>query len=174
MLSILLFATLAAILLWFLIGSKGKWQYKVPLILIVPFLGFLTHQIPDTYRGWPTPHRPPSTTLFISGIVEEPDSSTGDKGAIYIWLMPVKGSASDHGLGYTSSDGEPRAYAFPYSRQLHKQIEEANGTVKKGGQVGVKVTKPGNRGNGAHVPKFLVRLYNLPPGLPPKAVPPNP
>lgn len=171
MLSILLFAALTGILLWFLVGSKGKWQYKVPLIIIVPFLGFLTHQIPDTYRGWPTSDRPPLTSTYITGIVEEPDASTGSSGAIFIWLIPDKGKTSDHGLGYESKTGEPRAYRLPYSRQLHKQVDAANGQIKKGERIQARTTKPtGGEHSGAHVPKFLVRLYNLPPGLPPKAV----
>lgn len=172
MLSILLFAVLSVILLWFLVGTKGKWQYKVPLIIIVPFLGFLTHQIPDTYRGWPTSSVPASTSTYIGGIVEEPDGSF--KGAIYLWLIPARGGSSDHGLGYTSKNGEPRAYVVAYSRQLHKQVDAANSAVKKGGAVQAKISRPGKKSSGAHVPKFLVRLYQLPPGLPPKAVPTNP
>lgn len=170
MLAIVLFAVLAAILLWFLVGTKGKWWAKVPLILVLPFLGFAFHSIPDTYKGWPTVSAPPLTSTFVSGIVEEPDPATGDEGAIYIWLIPVKGASSDHGLGYTSKTGEPRSYELPYSRELHKQVDKANGITKKGGTVQAQVTRPkGTKTHaGARTPKFLIRLYDLPPGLPPK------
>lgn len=174
MISILLFAVLAAILLWFILGSKGKWWAKVPLIIIVPYLGFLTHQIPDTYKGWPTVSNPPVTSTFIGGIVEEPDAVTDSEGAIYLWLIPVRGTTSDHGLGYESKNGEPRAYRVPYTRQLHKQVEQAKAEAKRGNAVGVKIIRTSPKRQGQKVPKFLIRFYNLPPGLPPKALPSNP
>lgn len=171
MLAYVVFAVLAAILLWFLIGTKGKWQYKLPLIILVPYLGFLFSQIPDTYRGWPTVDRPAVTSTYIGGIVEEPDPVAHTAGVIYIWVIPAKGGSSDHGLGYKSHTGEPRSYKLPYSRELHKEIDQANGIIKKDGRVAVKVSKrTGGPHSGSHVPKFLVRLYELPPGLPPKAV----
>lgn len=173
MIAIILFALLTAVLLWFLVGSKGKWWAKVPLIIIIPFLGFLFHQIPDTYKGWPTVSKPPVTSTFVGGIVEEPDAVSHSAGAIYLWLIPAKAGTSDHGLGYKSHTGEPRAYQLPYTRQLHKSVDQANGILKHGGHLKVTVTSK-TAHSGAHVPKFLVRFYNLPPGLPPKAVPSNP
>jgi hypothetical protein len=127
------YTVLVAVVLWFVIGSRGNWHLKLPIILAVPALAIGTYFALAYRTGWPTTDTPPKHGLFVSGVIDEPH-------AIYLWL---------------ATGSKPRAYRLPYSRQLHKQVDEANSESQHGKRVAFRLGG-GQRASG----KFI--FYRLP------------
>ncbi len=129
----LAFIMLAAILCWQLIGAKGKWWLKLLAIVVVPGFGLAVWGSIASYKGWPTTDEPPEKALLLSSAVREPDPKTGDPGAIYVWLMPLKDTGTAlNPFDYVSPGGEPRAFKFPYSRPSHEMLVGAEQALKDG------------------------------------------
>ncbi len=148
------FILLAALLCWMLIGAKGKWWLKLATILIVPGFGLAVWGSISSYKGWPTASEPPEKALLVGGIVREPDAKKDDPGAIYLWLIPLKGDGHSNlnPLDYVSSGAEPRSYKLPYTRQLHDAVNDAQAAEKDGRpmlfqRTGKKNGRGGARGN---------------------------
>src|SRR5487761_353659 len=76
----------AALLLWFVIESNGSWIVKLALIFFVPILTVGMWGALASYQGWATPEQIPEKALLLGAKVDEPDSSSGDPGAIYLLL----------------------------------------------------------------------------------------
>jgi hypothetical protein len=68
--------------------------------------------------GWPTGAAVPAHAALQWALVDEPDPATADPGRIYLWLDV--GSRA------------PRAYALPYTRTLHRQVQRALKRVAHG------------------------------------------
>ena len=128
------FIVLSAVLLWCLIGSKGKWWVKLALIAALPSFGLAVWKSVDSYLGWPTPDSIPEKAIMLWGDVQEGDPKTGDPGTIYLWLRPFdeKLYQKTGVLNYQADFGAPRAYKMPYSRELHKGVNGALGMIKEG------------------------------------------
>jgi hypothetical protein len=152
------FVLLAALLLWFVIGSRGRWWTKLTAIVVTLAFGFAVWHALDSFSGWPTDERPPAHAVFLGGSVDEPHT-------IYLWLIPAKGGGP---LSYKASGAEPRAFRLPYSRQLHQQVDRGNKLAQAGTPVqfelrGSAGNRQGYRGRGGP------RISRLPsPALPRK------
>jgi hypothetical protein len=181
----LTFVFLAALLLWVVIGLRGKWWLKLGLILLSAVLGAEMWLSIESYFG-----KPRATSLeqlageqayLFWARVEEPDKS--DLGAIYFWMRlekPIKPGV------FAEDDNGPALYRLTYSRSLHETTQDFLATIL--GQLGapIKISfaqaeqKPsgsgkgqgnthgapgqgqmGSSGNGIVVP------YVLPPSTPP-------
>jgi hypothetical protein len=116
------YAALALGLAWAL-SSGGAWRRRVPYIVCAPPLALALWLGRPDPAGWPTSARVPAQSSLVSAVVNEPDPATGDKGRIYLWLE--------------SGGTEPRAYALPYSRALHEQVQRALNAVKRGRPIAV-------------------------------------
>lgn len=151
------FALLAGLLLWFVIGSRGRWWVKLSAIVVTCAFTFAVWDALDSFTGWPSTQSPPSRALLVSSTVDEPD-------AIYLWLIPSPKSGL---LGYRPDEVEPRAYRLPYTREQHEQVDRANGLARKGQQVELR-RAPRREGSGRDA-RSLFRAYRLPsPALPRK------
>jgi hypothetical protein len=130
----LAFILLAAVLCWQLIGAKGKWWLKLLAIVVVPGFGLAVWASIGSYKGWPTSDEPPEKALILASSVREPDPRTGDPGAIFVWLMPLKESSSGgiNPFDYATPGGEPRSYQFPYSRPAHQMLASADQSIREG------------------------------------------
>lgn len=132
------FVLLFAVVCWFVAGARGYWPVKFAAILAMTLLGWQVYSALAYRTGWPTRDSVPSQAQFLAGSIDEPR-------AIYLWLIV---------------DGKPRAYQLPYSRQLHRQVAQANGAAKSGRPIGV--ARLGKNGRGQKVPRSAVRFYQLP------------
>lgn len=151
------FVMLAGLLLWFVIGSRGAWWLKLPLIVGTCAFTFAVWDAMDSFTGWATGQDPPARALFLRGMVDEPD-------AIYVWLIapPEPGL-----LAYRPQDGEPRAYRLPYTRQLHERVDRGNELTRRGQRVELRQMQPdGENGRGTQLAIQINRL--TPRGLPSK------
>lgn len=159
------FVLLDALLLWAVIYGRGRWQLKLAAFVVVLAFNFVAISSLASYRGWPTTDAPPKDALFISGVVNEPEPGSSDRGSIYLWLVPLHRS---HGLlGYSANADEPRSYRLAYSEALYKAVVKAQGIQKHGRPAVLHSGKPGKqrgqqpgRGNAL---QSGYRAYRLPP-----------
>src|SRR3989344_3675325 len=115
------FIVVVALLLLILVDTKVRWQQKLALIVTVPLFSIAVWYSLSSYLGWTTTEKVPQKDFVMWGVVTEPNSSTDDPGAIYLWLIdPQLAQAESSMLGYDPNPGEPRAYHLPYSRELHE------------------------------------------------------
>jgi len=147
------FVILAGLLLWLLAAVRGRWPVKLALICAVPAFGFAILATANSLRGWPTGDAPPKTATFVWGVVDEPDPQTGSSGAIYLWL---------------ATGTKPRGYRVPYSRELHKQVEQAAALTKRGQPVAVTRRASNRHGGGGPRTRGAFDFYRLPPAQPPR------
>jgi hypothetical protein len=162
------FAALAALLLWFIIGCRGKWVAKAFAIVATLSLSILLwNSLPDL-EGWAT-HKPlPEDFEFVSYSVIEP--SDGHPGVIYVWVVAhYEGSVS---LAQPRN-GEPRAHKVGYNRKLHEALEQATKARKGGRRVGGKKKKGGQQGDGFEAPETEFIFYVMPPPRLPEKDPPQ-
>lgn len=140
------FLLIAGLLLWFVIGSRGAWWLKLPVVVGTCAFTFAVWDALGSFDGWATVREPPARALFVSAVVDEPD-------AIYVWLIaPLEPGV----LGYRPRAGEPRAFRLPYTRQLHEQVERGSRLTRKGRHV--ELRKPARRGGGRPA-SFVIRLH---------------
>jgi hypothetical protein len=123
----------------------------------------------DTRAGWPTSEEPPKESIMVWGVIYEPgDLGKGDPGAIYVWLIPMDGSASGE------PKGTPRAYRLPYSRGTHEAVQGGierakegrpgvlkRGKARNGGRRGSGERRAGGHGQRGEEDEY--RSYDLPP-----------
>jgi hypothetical protein len=151
------YAVLALGLGWLLAGG-APWKLRAPFIVAAPALALgLWLGRPDT-SGWPSgAHIPPHATLQWA-VVDEPDPASFDPGHVYLWL-DVGG-------------GVPRAFALPYSKSLHEQVQRALTSLQHGRSMAVArsaSTGAGKGKKGGVAQQGVVHFYRHPPvRLPPK------
>lgn len=138
------FASVCAVALWLLIGGRGAWLQKLPLVVLLPLLAFALYGAYKDSQGWPADRRPPDDATLVWGEVHEPTS-------IYLWLQ--------------SGDGRPRAYRVPYTRQLHRQVDEATAARQRGERVGVRRARGGGGQSAGSRSRYV--FHRLPPPMPP-------
>jgi hypothetical protein len=65
------FCLLFGLLLWFVIGSRGRWTAKLAAIAVSSAFTFMVWDALDTFSGWPTQQSPPERALLVSSTVED-------------------------------------------------------------------------------------------------------
>lgn len=165
--------SLLATLLALLTLRERRWWLVAALSIISIFFGLAEWHSLGSYAGWPT-RAPVPPCLFDWGLIQEPDAQTNDPGAIYVWCTPTSVSNFSPSFDRIVKVGEPRAYALPYSRPLHKQVASAIRQTIHGQPVYVKKSghgkgKPGQGKHGNGKPGGgsqnggRLHFYTLPP-----------
>lgn len=118
---------LVALLLWFVIGARGKLWAKVAVTAaVVWYTAVLYFAIPNFF-GWPTSAEVPDGSWIRAVHVEEP--TPGSDGGIYLWLItqpPTGKDAFQYLLDpFSFTLKAPRAFKLPYSKPEHKELETA-------------------------------------------------
>ncbi|GAG04751.1 unnamed protein product, partial [marine sediment metagenome] len=83
------FILCASLLLWIIIGAKGWWLVKVPVIAMTLYFGLAVWYSVDSYLGWPSTHDPPRKFQVHWIVVNEPPKTAPNTGAIYLMLTKV-------------------------------------------------------------------------------------
>jgi hypothetical protein len=187
------FILLAALLCWWIIGTKGAWWKKLMAIVLVPAFGLAIWSSLSSYSGWPTSRALPEKALVLWAEIREPDEKSGDPGEILLLLRPLveKEEEGFTFFDYATPQGKPRLYKLPYSRNMHQAAETANGMIRAGkqvvldgsgkgrgdGQGGDGQGEPGD-GEGGGPPGYRYdpdradpQVYELPPPRPPEKPP---
>jgi len=152
----LAFIMMNAIVLWLIIGTKGSKVnpgapgssiLKLMVLLMANYFAIAIWHSLDSYKGWATPDALPAEFVVIGADVIEPKKTTGDPGYVYLWIKIIdKDTDQDRILswmGYHAGPGEPRAYALPYSRKLHEQVNQIQQMLRDGKMVKGQNGKPG-------------------------------
>ena len=137
LLSLLYFAvTFLALAL--LIRTKLEARWKTLLILAFTAMAMLSHRGWQAMAGWPANAPLPERFLYHAASIREPNPAMNDPGVIHLWATELL------------ADGpapEPRAYILPYTKEDHRQIQEARERIRNGlPQVGR--LSHGREGNG--------------------------
>ena len=137
----LAFLCMISIIMWYIIGGRGKWWVKVPIIAVVAYLSLGLWYSMNGLLGWPTNASPPEKFQAHWIVVQPPKSDDPNSGAIFLWatdLQPDKSSAFGSDVPNWVNNvlfpfhskkkkNDPRLYSLPYSKELHKQ---ANGIIE--------------------------------------------
>jgi hypothetical protein len=91
----------------------GRWRRTLTtLLVLLPAFYLLHYQGLKQLAGWPVEIAPPDEFNLLSELVREPDPQNGDGGAMYFWIN-------------TPAEPTPRAIELPYSKPLHRAVDEA-------------------------------------------------
>jgi hypothetical protein len=164
----LAFLAIIVVLLWVLIGAKGPWWMKLILITTLPAYAGLVYMDADDLRGWPTSKQPPRESILLWGKIHEPgDLGKGHPGRIDVLLQPMDGSADG------KAPKTARNYQLPYSRNLHKAVQNGIDRAREGHPGALKRGKR-HRGGGGRSgvrgsrDEESYESYDLPPAAAPK------
>jgi len=151
---VMMFLICAALLLWIIIGARGWWLCKLPVIAGTLYFAAVVWYSVDSYLGWPSQHHPPRKFQLHWAMVDEPMKGEEEQGGIYLWLTKMRHEDDQKAvkswepyvswLGYEQVKS-PRVYRVPYNRELHKQMAKAQSMLKKGQKV-IGEFAPGKQG----------------------------
>ena len=157
------FVIISAILLWFVIGSKGNWLLKAVVIAATLCFSLGMWNSIEGLQGWPTKEPLPAKFLLHWAVIEEGNKQTDTPGNIYLWvedLADKKETTNWFSFLPKEMTDKPRVYKIPYSRDVHEQLQKAMEGMKKGkrfvgenkggklGQEGEGEGKDGKNGQG--------------------------
>lgn len=154
------YALLGVLLLSLNLKSGWRWPVKAAAIGITTVFFVVAFVAIEGMLGWPTEAAPPARFRLHAALVHEPDRRAEHAGAIYLWLSP------------RNRDGEvtgpPRAYALPYSRELHEATARAQNRMQDGrpvdGKAAAEPSQAGRYGSrGIRVELFEAPIAQLPP-----------
>jgi hypothetical protein len=153
---LVLLCTLA--LLW----SRWPAWLKGLLVLGVTAFYFYGDDAVHGLSGWPSPDAMPERWVLLAAVIEEPNAKT--KGALYVWVNAIENG---------KPVPQPRAFALPYSKDLHALLNEGMKKTRQGvSQMGTAEPKAGKRGMSWLRPgsdEQIVKIRDLPsPQLPEK------
>ena len=142
---------IGALTLWiFITVSNAKWLSKaivttgLLLALASAWVGL------RAIYGFPYNAYPNNESYYLVGsYIEEPNPKLGDKGNIFLWLIPKKEEDKKMDwldkLGLAVNTNVPRSWVIPYSREMHKQLKGLDGK-RQGGTIAVKIGKKKKKG----------------------------
>ena len=154
----LVYALLAFLLLALCLGTRWHWGLKAAMVLLVSGFYAFGHQTFKAVSGWPAEDELPQRFVLLSAVFDEPSPARGHKGAIYLWVNPMKDNQPLE---------MPRAFKLPYEKDLHRILGDG---VKKArdGNTQLGETEP-RRGQGglawlrpASNDKVEIKLRDLP------------
>ena len=118
------YVVMGGLLLGMMLGSRYSWWVKAAAIVVTSAFFVEAFYSTSGLLGWPRTGALPAKFQLLWVRVVEPDSKTGDRGAIYLWIEEV----DDNNV----PDGVPRAYRLPYSRGLADRSAKARDEIMRG------------------------------------------
>lgn len=144
------FIFLMSSVVWFLIGVKGVWWIKLAILIATPLLAMWAWVSIDDAMGYPKPTtesqlKGKTATLFFQ-VVDEPRS-------IFLWVK-------------LDSEEKMRLYQLPYSRSLHKAVDESGAGSKGSERIKFGESNPGGKpAAGGGSTQGELEFYILPPPI---------
>jgi hypothetical protein len=118
------YVVIGVLLLVVALTARLNWWVKAAAIVVTSAFFVEAFYSTNGLLGWPRTGALPSKFQLLWVRVVEPDSKTGDRGAIYLWIEEV----DDNNV----PDGVPRAYRLPYSRGLADRSAKARDEIMRG------------------------------------------
>lgn len=104
---------------WLGFGKRLSVTSKILIAILLPLVYFLHWTGLQESKGWPSDQTLPTQFELIGADIQEPNSLKDIKGNIHLWIRP-------------EDNGAPRAYALPYSRDLHKKLFDTKRRIAQG------------------------------------------
>jgi hypothetical protein len=127
------FVFLAAILLWIIIGIRGKWWVKLLAMVITLSVSLEMWRSLDSYLGYFKTADLNSMTskraILFWARVDEPDGQVSDQGAIYMWMRVEGENQKKWWFANPAAGTLPQVFKFSYSREFHKAVVSALGKI---------------------------------------------
>jgi hypothetical protein len=153
------FVILAIILMWIVIQTPGRYLMKAALIPPVVWFGVALYFMVPNLLGWPARQDVPDDSYVLAVMVNEPNHTRNDPGAIYLWINHGPGDPADQTQAGSAVDPrsifkpehprDPRAYKVPYSREMHEAIVEAQDQLQQTPGAMMKIQNNGDHSNGS-------------------------
>jgi hypothetical protein len=118
------YVMIGALLLVVALAAPLTWPVKAAAIVVTSLFFVEAFFATKDLLGWPRSGALPARFQLLWARVVEPDSKTGDRGAIYLWIEEV----DDNNV----PDGVPRSYRLPYSRVLADRSAKARDEIIRG------------------------------------------
>ena len=125
-------AASAVIAAWMLANSRYSAFLRAFCGVVIILVALLTWNDLGDLLGYPVAAIPPDNSMLASSVIEH------DSRAIYLWVLPP-------------GHHRPRAFMVPYSRQLAKELKQAEDAIHHGDIVRLH-TGAHAGGHGAGVP----------------------
>ncbi len=159
---VLSLAALAFLTVLALLWSRWPVWLKALLVVGVTVFYFFADEVVHGMWGWPSTDALPERFVLLAAVIEEP--TTKRPGALYVWVNAMQDG---------KPAAQPRAFALPYSKDVHALLNEGMKKVREGvSQLGTAEPKPGKAGLAWLRPgndEQKVKLRDLPvPQLPEK------
>jgi len=110
---------LAVFVVWAIFGKRFSSRHKIIVSLLLPIIYYFHWNSLQETKGWPSDQTLPTQFELISADIVEPNAHERISGNINLWIRP-------------SDNGPPKAYALPYSRDLHKRLFETKQRIAEG------------------------------------------
>ena len=124
----IIFLFFSALLIWFIIGSRGAWWVKLLLMILALVISVEIYVSLDSYRGHPYDRnfdQMPESAWLLWVQVDEPDFATKNPGAVYLLVRPIVDNPVTGWLSYFVPPTDTiRLYKLPYSREDHKEAQD--------------------------------------------------
>lgn len=114
---------MAAIVLFLLLESDWSAARKASLIALLSLFYGIHYETHLAVRGWPVRDALPPRFRLVGAEIQEPNSITGDDGAVYLWVTDM----DDH-----ASHTQPRSYSLRYDELLHREVSLALQKISNG------------------------------------------
>ena len=118
------YVVIGVLLLTVALASRFAWWVKAAAIVVTSVFFVEVFFATKDLLGWPRTGQLPARFQLLWVRVVEPDSKSGDRGAIYLWIEEV----DDNNV----PDGVPRSYRLPYSRPLADRSAKARDEIMQG------------------------------------------
>ena len=128
------FLLVVVLLLWLLIGAKGKLPLKLITVVACCYYCIAVWVSLGSYMGYPTTQDLPDQFFLRAVIIEEPDKKAGTEGAIYLWISHFEGESKNvfETLTYDAKPGEVRVHRIKYRRTVHERLNGVMGALRRG------------------------------------------
>jgi hypothetical protein len=131
------YALLGLLLLSLQLRSAWPWPVKALAIGTALPLLIVTFVHLQALTGWPSTAPLPPLFRLHAALVEEPSNDGSETGRIYLWLTPSTTPSADPASDRVppAAGRPPRAYALPYNRELHGEVEAMREALRQGDMV---------------------------------------
>ena len=137
------------LLLGLLVRSRWHWIIKSAATMISGGLFALAFMAIIDMQGWPTTDTMPEAFQFIGYYVDSPNPQIGKEGFIVIWMLKLNDEVGK----------KPRSHIIPYSKEMHKKLQEAKKKRENGQKIKGKYKTKRRRSDSPDDLQF----YKMPP-----------
>ena len=131
-----IFCILMCILLWSIIAGRGYWWIKAIMVPACIWFSIAINVSLPSMLGWPSEAELPYKYELFSAKVVNPSLTNASDGCIFLWVADVD-PLDGYGVFelYRYDKSEPRCYKIPYSKEMHKKIQQAQKLLRQGRRV---------------------------------------